>query len=249
MMPMMFGEARRLYGVYHPAAGAAGAGRGVVLCNPYGQEAYRANRAYRIMADALAGARMHVLRFDYSSTGDSSCDDMAATLERWVEDVGAAVDELRAMARLRAVHLVGLRLGAAVAALTAAKRADIAGLVLWDPIVDGASYLKELLPAGLAAGRDELAGEVDGFRLPVALATGIAAIDLASLDGCLPPKQLMITAPERRAPAAVRRQLSLTRPTLQLEQIDDPPAWAEENNFGAGPVPAKTIKTVTQWYC
>jgi pimeloyl-ACP methyl ester carboxylesterase len=42
------------------------------------------------------------------------------------------------------VSLIGLRVGGALAALTAAGRRDVDRIVLWDPVVSGAEYLEEL---------------------------------------------------------------------------------------------------------
>ena len=45
--------------------------------------------------------------------------------------------------------LLGLRLGASVAAAAAARRSDVARLVLWDPVIDGAAYMQTVLRLNL----------------------------------------------------------------------------------------------------
>jgi len=57
---------RRLFGVYTPAR--HGGRRGAVLCPPWGQEYLRAHRSIAQLANTLATAGVHVLRFDYSGT-------------------------------------------------------------------------------------------------------------------------------------------------------------------------------------
>src|SRR5262245_3688452 len=96
MKPFFFGSsAQPLFGVYHPPAGSAPTREGVVLCGPFGREYLRAHRALRELAHRLAASGFHVLRFDYSGSGDSSGDGEDADAARWVSDIGAAVDEVR----------------------------------------------------------------------------------------------------------------------------------------------------------
>ena len=64
-VPIVFGPAAsQLLGHHHaPPPGLAGAA-GVVLCNPLGDEAMGTHRTYRYLADRLAAAGVHALRFD-----------------------------------------------------------------------------------------------------------------------------------------------------------------------------------------
>jgi pimeloyl-ACP methyl ester carboxylesterase len=142
---LLFGEARQpLLGVYHPADTQRDLRRGIVICYPFGQEYMRAHRALRMLADMVARKGYHVFRFDYRGTGDS-----AGQLEQyspfdWLDDIEAAVQELRDVAGLQRIGLLGLRLGALLAKEVSARRADIEQLLLWDPVVSGAEYLSEL---------------------------------------------------------------------------------------------------------
>ncbi len=62
---------RELFGIYHAAEVVSPSRPAVLLCNPFGQEAVRAHRIYRILAERLARAGHNVMRFDYYATGDS----------------------------------------------------------------------------------------------------------------------------------------------------------------------------------
>jgi pimeloyl-ACP methyl ester carboxylesterase len=123
-----------------------GGGRhGVVLCNPFGQEAYATHRGWRMLAERASAAGMTVLRFDYPGTGDSAGGEIdPSTLEAWVQSIVAAVRWLRAHAGVDTVSLVGIRLGATLAALAASRLGEIDGLVLLAPVVTGRGYLREL---------------------------------------------------------------------------------------------------------
>ncbi len=182
MNTMMFGRApRSLFGVYHPPRTAKARRAGVVLCYPFGQEYMRAHRAFRQLALWLSGAGFHVLRFDYSGTGDSAGDDSEASLAQWALDASIAADELKDTAEVTRVAFVGLRLGAAVAALAAASRGDVDQVVLWDPVVDGAAHVLSLLTPGQQAlrhtSRDAVVG-IFGFPLTAQMRNEIAGTDL-----------------------------------------------------------------------
>jgi len=144
--PIVFGPARaRLFGLHHAPDPRMARSTGVILCNPLGHEAMCAHRTYRHLAERLATAGFHALRFDYHGTGDSSGDDDEPDRVRaWLESIDAAASELRAAAGVDAVALVGLRFGATLAAVAAARRRDVESLVLWAPSPTGRAYLREL---------------------------------------------------------------------------------------------------------
>lgn len=145
MIPFIFGPTNhRLFGIFHEAQ-APVAGRSVLLCSPFGQEAIRAQRIYRVLAERLAREGCDVLRFDFYGTGDSGGDDEAFDLEGAGRDLQLALDELhRRTGRARAT-VVGSRLGGSVAVLVAGPLAgQLMRLVMWDPIVAGGDYLQTL---------------------------------------------------------------------------------------------------------
>lgn len=147
MTPFRFGPAgRQLYGVHHPAAPGPAPRSAVLLCNPFGQEAVRTHRMYRVLAERLARSGVHVLRFDYLGTGESSGDDGDGHLALWQDDLIAAHRELHRRSMRAKVTWVGARLGATLAALAASREPALAErLLLWEPVLDGAAYLDTLV--------------------------------------------------------------------------------------------------------
>lgn len=129
------------------------------MSHPFGEEKLWAHRIFVVFARALAQRGIPVLRFDYTGAGDSAGDTAHAGVDTFLEDLGSAVDVLAARApRVERIGLVGLRFGAALAALFV-ERARAAGthekvtqapLVLWDPVLDGESYIQELLRINLS---------------------------------------------------------------------------------------------------
>jgi pimeloyl-ACP methyl ester carboxylesterase len=138
-----FGTARRLYGVLHEPAGTA-KNTGMLLCYPGVQEYDITHWAHRKLASQLAREGFPVLRFDYSNTGDSQGDVYDGDPKAWVEDIAAAADELKDATGVRRVSIVGMRLGAALACQAIAQGLKVSALALWEPILDGAAYVKEL---------------------------------------------------------------------------------------------------------
>lgn len=206
--PFYFGRPDTpLLGAYHPPRGRGPFRRGVVLCYPMGAEYMRAHQTFRWLASLLTENGLHVLRFDYFGTGDSSGQGEDGSPEQWLDDIGSAVDELKATTGIREVSLMGLRLGGTLAAVHASRRTDLDRVVLWDPVVFGATHV-----AKLTAPRDGLAAVaerpfqpdrrpsqsivpgpwppqspsgtvgVEGFPLTERMRTSISRIDLAALS-------------------------------------------------------------------
>jgi pimeloyl-ACP methyl ester carboxylesterase len=163
--PTFFGKPQ-LFGIYHAASvDARGRSGGVLLCPPIGHEHTRSHRALKTLAESLARAGHHVLRFDYRGLGDSSGEFADGGPGPWCQDIVQALGELEALSGIREAHIVGLRLGATLAAAALARdharpgRARVEHLVLWDPILSGEEFL------GVATG---MASEFlnDPSRLP-----------------------------------------------------------------------------------
>ncbi len=105
----------------------------------------QAHRLYRVLAEQLEQAGFTVLRFDYSGTGDSSGGQEVARITAWLEDIQTAAAELARAAPGTRLAVVGVRLGATLAALASARAMlRVRHLVLWDPVIDGLAYLRDL---------------------------------------------------------------------------------------------------------
>ena len=160
---MFFGpraaEGRALFGWYHPPSEGNERGPAVVICPPLGYEAICAYPALRELAERLSKLGYPVLRFDYDGTGDSGgLDGDSGRVRAWVESVGFAIDDVRALSGVSEVCLFGVRIGATIALSAAAERGDVERLVLWNPCPSGKAYVRELKAFRLFA---EQTGEVD----------------------------------------------------------------------------------------
>lgn len=254
MTPLFFGErSRRLFGVYTPAHAKGGKPRGVVMCQPWGTEYLRAHRSVCQLSRLLAESGVHVLRFDYFGTGDSAGDMADGDLKGWQADVETAIDELKDTAGLQRVGLVGLRLGAVLAARVApARRKDVDAVVLWDPVAKGATHMTELqrLNEAMALERSLKVnpGELLGFPVSAAMASDLKAIDLLEHVQGLPARTFMVVSDMSAQHDAVRTALADARPQADAaECIDSLPAWLEDQHSGAGAVPVKLLQRIVEW--
>lgn len=256
MEPYFFGKpGHSLFGVFH-APGVPARDLGVVLCPPAGQESIRAHRAFLQLARRLASAGVAVLRFDYFGCGDSEGDFEDARLADWLGDVATAVEELREGADVERVCLVGLRLGASLAALAAAESGDVDSLVLWEPVVEGGRYLAELAEQHQAWLRGSFArpregdpvDERMGFALTRGLAEDLAGLDLARV-GPLPLERVLAVEGEGRSPAPALAALAGAA-ELEHRALAMPPVWLKVKggeDFSAGVVPNAVLDAVVGW--
>jgi len=176
-----------------------------VICPPVGSEYTRSHRSLRHLADRLARAGIPALRFDYHGVGDSPGTDLdPRRVETWRADVRGAIARARALSGRPRLFLVGVRLGASLAAL-ATGEAEVERLVLWNPCVKGSSYARELRAIALSAQREaqapEGAIECAGFVFTSETLDAIAAIELARAEIRVRDRALVLgrddTAPDR----------------------------------------------------
>lgn len=206
-----------------------------MICNPFGQEYLRAHRSLRELANRLAAEGFHVLRFDYYGCGDSAGDSEEVSLEQCLLDISAAIAEVKEASASPRFALLGLRLGATLSAQLAAQRGDVERLVLWDPILDGAAYLRELRVAHEAWLRDHAQrrnGAGEGAPLLEALGFPIPPGLSASLE------RLRFNRPE--APSAN---------VLVIDHRSHPGAevWLHQDGLNRTLVPQEVLGSITSW--
>jgi pimeloyl-ACP methyl ester carboxylesterase len=246
-----------LYGVHQAPEGKA-LDAGLVLCYPFGQEYMRAHRAYRQLALLLTKIGFHVLRFDYRGTGDSSGELDNIIADHWVADVGHAVQELRDVANIQRVGVVGLRLGALIAAQACNARDDIDRLILWDPVLSGSHYDAELL-AEIAAENRAAAGphsgngadargnlSYNGFVLSPAFRASIKKFDLLSAIPQAVPRALLAVSHESEDFTQLRAAWSKA-PGFRYLHAPAPHDWNFVDNFGGILLPQAVIRAIVSW--
>jgi alpha-beta hydrolase superfamily lysophospholipase len=144
------------------------------------------------LAERLSQTGLPTLRFDYHGTGDSpGSDSDPDRVSTWLANVRAAVDWLNTRNGLQEIALVGLRLGALLAATVAAERGDIRHIALLAPVTSGIAYGREmrllsktLVPMGSGLVRETIpdAIEVAGFEITHRTLVELGALNLMSID-------------------------------------------------------------------
>lgn len=181
MVPVAFGSSSGW--LVEPPTGGPRLDRGAVIVPAFGFEALCTRRALRILSDRLAAAGLPTLRYDPTGTGNAlPAPAEADLLPLWQADLAAAIAHLKALTGVNEVVLIGLRLGALIAAahVAAAQDGPVAGVALLAPPLSGKSYLRESAVLARIIAPEEAppaAGvAVGGFSLNAATVEAIKAL-------------------------------------------------------------------------
>jgi pimeloyl-ACP methyl ester carboxylesterase len=230
-----------------PCATVPATGVGVLLVPPFGVERCGADRLLVALTEHLASAGHTVVLIDAVGTGDSS--DIDQTEENHHTIVGAVQEAIDAAfttlgPTVNRFVAVGLRFGALVLASTSPTTSDLAGVVLWSPVMSGRSYRRELLMLG-SSSSDGLA---DGWSAPggnILSPADLAAINELDLKRSSPPaSQILIVdtseinAELNAAWSAAAGVASYVDATLADTHLEDPEL---------GTVPDEAITRVVSW--
>jgi alpha/beta superfamily hydrolase len=224
---------------------------GVVMCHPLGEEKLWAHRVFVSMARDLAARGVTVLRFDFRGEGDSERDFRDTDLATRVEDTGLAIETLRESSpSVREIAVVGLRFGAAVAVATAIQRSDVARLILWDPIIDGAEYMQAVLRLNLmyqmalhrrvienrealvAKLREGAAVNIEGYELTERLFRQASEFRLYDALSRFPGDVLLVQVDQvDAAPRPNLVSLAAAQPRCRVTTAHEDPFWREIKPF------------------
>lgn len=132
--------------------------RGVIIyVHPFGDEMNKSRRMAAMQARAFAATGFSVLQIDLFGCGDSSGEFCDARWDIWKQDLACARNWLENHFAVP-VSLWGLRLGALLALDFAKDQPDpIDRLILWQPVINGESFLNQFLRLRLA--NEILAGD------------------------------------------------------------------------------------------
>ena len=240
-----------LFGWLHTSRGIARSDHAVVIAAPIGYEQLHSHRSLRHLADELVRRGIPTLRFDWHGTGDSGgIDEDGDRLETWRANLRDAVALLKERLSISEVSIIGVRLGAALAA-TAFAADEIANLVLWAPVVSGKTYVREMtaidrtseIPAPPAEhGRADL--EPAGFTLAQQTAQDIARINLLVTP---PAASRVLIASRDDLPGNARLMAAWTAAKVRVEEIvvsGFPEMMAPPHK---GDVPREAIRRICEW--
>jgi alpha/beta superfamily hydrolase len=259
MQPFHFGpEGQRLFGVYHAPGATQAASAGAVLCYPVLQEYFRSHRAFLRLAALLAARGWHVLRFDYSGCGDSYGDgprDPGA----WRQDLRIAVRELRERSGAGRLALVGLRAGASLAASAAESVQPLSDLVLWDPVVDGREYARDLdafrHSATLRASHRQQMARLSpndrgvGLEITPDVMQLLGSLDREEQLNARARRILVLDSQASDATADFARRLGEGRSGVTFNRLSEGPVWGERKKHSPHNVvvPTASLQAIVNW--
>jgi hypothetical protein len=197
---------------------------GVLICSPILGEFGRNYRREVGVARRLAANGLAVQRFHYRGMGNSSGQLSRISIDTIVRDAIAAGNQLCDATGVRVAAVIGTRIGA-WPAQEAANRFRSVGLVLWEPVLHGSTYLRTGMRSALfhalrqqrsnprttGSMMEELleSGSVDllGHSLHGRLAESILAYDVTEAIDDGPRQILWIDAPRGTQEKQVRQRL------------------------------------------
>jgi pimeloyl-ACP methyl ester carboxylesterase len=255
--PFYFGEPdKELFGCLHVPEPGCRRDCGVVICQPFGHEYVNSHRALRQLASRLVDAGFPVLRFDYCGCGDSRGEVTETNIAEWVFNVSQAVAEVQQRVEVSNICLVGLRLGASLAMLNARTHDCAASLVLWDPIIDGRSYLNELIalqkemlrfrPKPPRAEHGQYPLDIFGFPMSDDLCRSIREIDLLRASQTVTEQVLLVQTESHEGSDELRMILRTMGALVRHECFEGPKIWLPTVD-GSLLVPGRVLQSITSW--
>jgi len=246
--PLYFGSAERpILGWWHLVDHPAPCP--VVICAPFGLEDLSAYRSLRHLAQSLSAAGIPSLRFDYPGCGDSAGDDDDADQTPvWLQSVHAAADLARSLTGAQRVALVGVRLGALLAATCAAQRDDMAAFVAIAPPASGRAFVRECRMLGAAAGvghaRQDGGTQAAGFVLSGPTCDSLSRLALPKADATVASTALIVDRDDM-APTSWADQLSRLGSRVDHEVLPGFAAMVDSPHYAR--IPMVMMAHVVGW--
>lgn len=223
----------------------------VIICAPIGYEQIHAHRSLRHLADSLANRGIPTLRFDWHGTGDSpGKEEDPKQYQTWAANITQSIRWMRDKLGCRKVSLVGLRLGATLAALATLEH-DVENLVLWSPIAKGKSFVREMKALSLTsdAPPQSVVASGNGIEAAGFLLNSETAADLSQIDlGKIHPhskRTLVVSRAELFDDGALAVQWQTEGMNVQILPIAGYLDMMAEPHRSR--VPTEGIQKITEW--
>ena len=220
-----------LFGCLYPPRTEFPRRHGIVICYPTFGDYTRTHRACKQLAIRLSNAGFPTLRFDYWSCGDSGGDELPASLQTWMSNIGAAREEMMANYFPDKICLIGLGLGGTLAMASAAQSGNVDTIILWDPVLSGREYLQALTAQHQTFLRihkleeeplsHEGTSELSGFPILESMAIDLDKLDLLSFRNKAANRVLLIDSSLEASSARLIPHLERTGTVVEYRHVPD----------------------------
>jgi esterase/lipase len=205
------------------------------------------------LATLLADKGFHVLRFDFTGTGDSFGNNEDMTYSAWLKDVERAAEELQAMSGVSSLYIVGARLGCVVVA-GAAKSIKAKKVVLWEPYVKSETFFEDIIrriniePSD-SNYLDKSGGfHFNGFHFTENFVSSFSAKGMEEVDLCgQPVSVLLISSEDSETLASIETLLKNQDIDTTKMQVDCVSDWNELDQMGGLFLPQQTLNVIADW--
>lgn len=179
---------------------------GIVLVPPFAEEMNKSRRMLTLVAETLAERGFHVMLPDFYGTGDSGGDFADSSWDDWLKQLDYCINGMMQDFKIERYSLLAVRTGALLATQFLQQfRPDVVNLVMWQPVVDGSTYLTQFLrlrvaSSAIGGGQKETTKnlkqmlakgeliEVAGYGLTSAITDGLLTSTLKNITpNILPP--------------------------------------------------------------
>jgi len=237
-------EAEPLYGVMHEPEGTIIRDFAMLICYPFGREYMVTHRALRTLCMNMARAGVPSMRFDYTGTGDSAGETFSFV--KAVEDTVAAAKQLAEFSGMTRIKIVGLRLGASIAAMAGQQIDSTEHICLWDPVITGDIYLNELKSHAIADPDAHGLYWVNGYPLTKTLQSEIKSAGIRPQQFVnIKSAHLIFTSPNADTGQLVDSMAGQsTRLYVDDTDLDDSNRWMKADINGTFLLPYEILKRI-----
>ena len=220
----------------------------VILCGAMGYEYTHSHRTVKHLADSFAQQGFVALRFDWHGMGDSPGSELdEGRVAIWLANIASLINHAQANWPGCEICLAGLRFGATLACLTA-SRLKVNHLLLWEPVVKGRAYVREMtalarFSADAESHQDYI--ESAGFLMAAATADDIKRLNVLTESVQVSGSVLIVARDDRPADdALLQKMLADGVDVLQMSLPGYTDMMAEPHDTI---VPFSAIDSMVQW--
>ena len=240
---------KSFFGWYHAANSEVQRDCVAIICSPIGYEYAHSHRSIRHLADRLAQHGIPAVRFDYHGIGDSPGTDLDANRWRcWQDNIKTAIQRARELPGRKRICLLGVRLGATLAALVASE-IQVDFLVLWNPCISGRRYLREI--QAVASTGEGFVADVDGglesagFVMSKETITSLQNVNLLDLTVRVSQRALVVARDDLSPEYSLATHLNATEVVTDHVFVSGYAAMMAEPQFTV--IPEAAFSTIIDW--